>query len=129
MRAAEAMVRLLEQRASLPAFDTYHFKGHWLRNGELTDTLCQVAGISSRRVLPFPWWAMRAGAPFVELCKEMQEMQYLWNTATELNNTKLRARIGVEPHTPIAAALRATLVGQGCLRNPHIAPTRADISL
>jgi nucleoside-diphosphate-sugar epimerase len=125
---AEAMVRLLERRHSLPAFDTYHFKGHWLRNSDLANTVCDIAGISRRRVLPFPWWAIRAGAPFVELCNEMQEMRYLWNTAIELDNTKLRSRIGIEPHTPIVEALRSTLIGVGCMRDSHVTPTQVDLT-
>jgi nucleoside-diphosphate-sugar epimerase len=124
---AESMVRLLEQRQALPAFDTYHFKGHWLRNGALMDALCQLAGISSRRVLPFPWTAIRAGAPFVELFNEMHEMRYLWQTPIELDNTKLISRIGSEPHTPLSEALRSTLVGIGCLRESRSAQTPAGI--
>ncbi len=125
---AETMVRLLEQRRSLPAFDTYHFKGHWLRNSDLMDAVCQLAGISRRRVLPFPWWAIHAGAPFVELFDEMREMQYLWKTPIELNNKKLLARIDVEPHTPLDQALRATLVGIGCIRDAHVVPTQTDLT-
>jgi len=119
---AETMVRLLEQRQSMPAFDTYHFKGHVLRNSDLMNAVCQLAGISRRRVLPFPWWAIRAGAPFVELCKEMREMQYLWEQPLELNNAKLLARIGVEPHTPLVDALRTTLMGIGCLGDSGDSP-------
>jgi nucleoside-diphosphate-sugar epimerase len=125
---AETMVRLLEQRRSLPAFDTYHFKGHWLRNGDLMDAVCRLAGISNRRVLPFPWAAIRAGAPFVELFEEMREMRYLWQTPIELDNAKLVARIGSEPHTSIREALRNTLVGIGCIRDKLVAPTQVDLT-
>jgi len=124
---AETMVRLLEQRHSLPAFDTYHFRGHWLRNSQLLDAVCHIAGISRRRVLRFPWWAIRAGAPLVEFCNEMREMQYLWEKPLKLNNAKLLARIGTEPHTPLEEALRTTLIGIGCLRDSHLAPRQADI--
>jgi len=114
---AETMVQLLEQRHARPAFDTYHFRGHWLRNGDLAAAVCRIAGIGRWRVLPFPWWAIRAGAPLVELCDEMLEMRYLWNTPIELDNTKLVTRLGSEPHTPLEEALRKTLVGIGCIQD------------
>ncbi len=126
---AEAMVRLLQQRHAMPAFDTYHFRGHVLRNREMVESVCRAAGISSRRAVPFPWWAIRAGAPFVELCKEMLEMRNLWNTAIELDNAKLRARIGNEPQTPLADAIADTLIGCGCIRDTGVSPAQADLSI
>ena len=43
----------------------------------------------------------------------MREMRYLWTTAVRLDNRKLVAFLGEEPHTPIDTALRATLRGLG----------------
>jgi hypothetical protein len=42
-------------------------------------------------------------------------MRYLWRETVLLDNARLTATIGAEPHTPIAAALRETLRGLGCL--------------
>ena len=112
---AETMVRLLESEDRLQRFDTFHFKGHWLRNDEVTRAICDLAGIGRQRVLPFPWWAMHASAPFVELSREMLEMQYLWNESLALDNTKLTSLLGSEPHTPFATAMRTTLIGLGCI--------------
>jgi hypothetical protein len=39
----------------------------------------------------------------------MLEMRYLWQVPLQLDNEKLRAAIGAEPHTPIETALAATL--------------------
>lgn len=114
---AEAIARLVEIEESLQKFSTFHFKGHWLSNGAMTDAICREAGISSRRVLPLPWWLLRAGAPFAELYREMQEMRYLWSAPIELDNTRLRFALGTEPHTPIEQAIRDTLVGLGCLHS------------
>jgi nucleoside-diphosphate-sugar epimerase len=113
---AEAMVRLLAKRHTLAAFDTFHFRGHVLRNEELIDAVCRQTGLSHRRVLRFPWWAINAASPFVELCNEMREMRYLWKTPHKLSNAKLRDTIGAEPHTLLDEAVHATLVGIGCLR-------------
>jgi nucleoside-diphosphate-sugar epimerase len=126
--AAETMARLLEQENTLQKHDTFHFRGHWLRNLDMLNTICDVAGISRKRVLPFPWLAISASAAFAELSHEMQEMRYLWQEPIKLDNAKLRERIGIEPHTPIEEALRATLVGIGCLCDSHVTPTQADIT-
>ncbi|HYM34767.1 MAG TPA: NAD-dependent epimerase/dehydratase family protein [Steroidobacteraceae bacterium] len=122
---AETIVRLLDQESSLAKFDTYHFKGYYLRNAEMARVICNAAGISDKRVLPFPWWAIRASAHFVERSNEMLEMRYLWNEAIELDNRKLRARIGTEPHTPIEEAIRSTLIGIRCISNASISAARA----
>jgi len=42
-------------------------------------------------------------------------MRYLWRSPVRLDNSKLVRTLGREPHTPLDEALRATLVGQGCL--------------
>jgi nucleoside-diphosphate-sugar epimerase len=125
---AETMSRLLEQEAKLEKFDTFHFRGHWLRNGDMINTICDVAGISRKRVLPFPWLAISASAPFAELSNEMQEMRYLWQEPIKLDNTKLRERIGTEPHTPIEEALRTTLIGIGCMCDSPLSSKRADLT-
>jgi nucleoside-diphosphate-sugar epimerase len=113
------MARLLEHDSALQKFDTFHFKGHWLRNGDMMNAICDVADISRKRILPFPWWAINATAPFVELSDEMQEIRYLWNEPIELDNGKLRAQIGDEPHTPLDAAIRTTLTGMKCLASSN----------
>ena len=45
----------------------------------------------------------------------MQEMRYLWQTPLRLDNQRLLATLGHEPHTPLEQAVEATLVGLGCL--------------
>jgi nucleoside-diphosphate-sugar epimerase len=41
--------------------------------------------------------------------REAMEMRWLWEHPLRLDNRKLEARIGPEPHTPLAEALRVTL--------------------
>jgi len=122
---AATLARLLQMESALAKFDTFHFKGHWLRNSDMVSAICDVAGISRRRALPFPWWAVRASAPFMELSNEMLEMRYLWSDPIELDNGKLRSRIGDEPHTPLVEAIRSTLIGVGCLAATR-APAHAN---
>jgi nucleoside-diphosphate-sugar epimerase len=58
---------------------------------------------------------MRLLSPFVPLFRELTEMQYLWNMPLRMDNKHLRAVLGAEPHTPLDAAIRDTLIGLGCL--------------
>jgi nucleoside-diphosphate-sugar epimerase len=110
---AETVARLLEAEDRLEAFAVFHFRGHWLARGvEMAETIGRVAGLRTKRIFGFPWWAVRIAAPFVEVCREMLEMRYLWRVAAELDNTKLRSVIGVEPHTPLEEAVRAALANQ-----------------
>ena len=110
---AETVARLLEAEDRLEAFAVFHFRGHWLERGvEMAETICRVAGLRTKRIFGFPWWAIRIAAPFVEVCREMLEMRYLWTVAAELDNTKLRSVIGVEPHTPLAEAVTRALADQ-----------------
>ena len=65
-----------------------------------------------------PWFAVRAIAPFNETFREMLKMRYLWEIPVLLDNIKLVARRGSEPHTPIEKALQIALRGPGALPQP-----------
>ena len=107
---AETMVRLVECQVPLSAYEVFNFRGHWFERGvEMAEQACQVLGISDRAIKPFPWWAVKLGAPLVNVMREMLEMRYLWQIPIQLDNAKLRTLIGAEPHTGIEVALAATL--------------------
>ena len=110
---AETMVRLAEL-PDLGGFEAFHMRGQTLTGAALVAALEAVAG---RRlaVSRLPWFAIRALAPFHETMREMLEMRYLWETPVLLDNTRLAARLGEEPHTPIEDALRSALAGLGAL--------------
>ncbi len=57
----------------------------------------------------------RIGAPFLALFREMKEMRYLWRQPIRMDNARLVAVLGHEPHTALGEAVRATLDGLGCL--------------
>lgn len=110
---AETFVRLASS-PDLADFEVLHLRGHEMSGHDLVQALQRVVG-RKLAVWPLPWFAVRAAAPFNETMREMLEMTYLWRTPVMLDNTRLVARLGREPHTPLDAALRATLASLGCL--------------
>lgn len=113
---AETFVRLIERRNELAPFETFHFGGHWFEEGvEIAKATARVAGVPKAPIKSLPWFALRLLSPFSETFREMLEMRYLWKQALKLNNCKLVAFLGGEPHTPTDQALRVTLIGLGCL--------------
>ncbi|HVV92443.1 MAG TPA: SDR family NAD(P)-dependent oxidoreductase [Hyphomicrobiales bacterium] len=113
---AETMVRLVEREAELPAFARFHFRGHWFEHGvDLADAVRRVGGRPAAPIRRFPWVAVYAGAPFVTLFRELLEMRYLWKEPLALDNARLVAFLGEEPHTPLDKALRATMAGLGAM--------------
>jgi nucleoside-diphosphate-sugar epimerase len=122
---ARTIAQLLERADELQQFDVFHFGGHAFARGvELAEATRAAAGISPARIRSFPWFAVYLLSPFVETFREMLEMRYLWSRSLLLDNRKLVAFLGREPHTPLEQALKTTLGGLGCLSEPHAAPQR-----
>lgn len=114
---AETIVRLVERESDLTGFDVFHFGGHWFEKGvEIAEMTRRAAGVPNAPIRRFPWFAVYLLAPFVETFREMLEMRYLWKVPVRLDNAKLVAFLGEEPHTPTDIALRTTLEGLGCLK-------------
>lgn len=117
---ARTMVELLALRERLPPFARFHLAGHWDHDGrQMTDAIARVVAQATRRtprVTAFPWWLMALAAPFVATLRELREMRYLWRTPVRMDNAKLLAVLGHEPHTPLDVAVKATLEGMGNLR-------------
>ena len=115
---ARAMVELLARRDSLAAFASFHLAGHWDADGAQMVKAIQrvVARRTGRtpRVGAFPWWLLTVAAPFVTTFREMREMRYLWREPLRMDNARLIAVLGREPHTALDEAVEATLVGLGC---------------
>ncbi|HAT32365.1 MAG TPA: hypothetical protein DCW29_16395 [Janthinobacterium sp.] len=113
---AETMLRLLDREAELPPFAVYHMRGHWDAAGtQMIDAVRRVAGRPRIKVRSFPWWALVLIAPFSETMREMREMRYLWQHGLYMDNARLLAVLGEEPHTPLDEAVRATLTGMRCV--------------
>jgi nucleoside-diphosphate-sugar epimerase len=111
---AQSAAALLECEADLPDFDSYHFEGHYLPEGErFAEIVCEVAGRG--RVTALPWLLVRMAGLFNETMREIVEMRYLWQTPHRLDGSKLRALMGEEPRTPLVQAIRESLDGMDCL--------------
>jgi nucleoside-diphosphate-sugar epimerase len=59
-------------------------------------------------------------SPFVTTFREMREMRYLWRTHISMDNPRLIAVLGKEPHTPLDEAVEATLIGLGSIAPTHM---------
>ncbi|MDI1435672.1 NAD(P)H-binding protein [Polyangium sorediatum] len=117
---AKTMVELIEREEALPAFARYHMAGHWDEDGTrmvhaIRRVVAAEAGGAAPKVRAFPWWALGLAAPFVPLFRELKEMRYLWQQPIRMDNQRLRVVLGSEPHTPLEEAVRATLLGLGCI--------------
>jgi len=107
---AETVAQLAELEATLPDFDVLNFGGHWVDPGvEMARAVCQAVGNSSLSIRPLPWALLRFAAPFSGFFREIIEIQYLWRIPMRLDNSKLVALIGQEPHTPFGEAVRKSL--------------------
>ncbi len=112
----ETAMRLIDRDPELPAFAPFHFGGHWFERGiEMAEAVRRAAGDPHLPIRRFPWWLITLVSPFVETFREMQEMTYLWRLPLRLDNRRLVAFLGEEPHTPPVQAIRTTLIGLGCL--------------
>lgn len=124
---AQAFVRVAGQRDAVRDAEVLHFAGHslsgrdWLR---LLEPLAREAGWLAPdaflKPASLPWPLLRVGGLVLPTWASLAEMRYLWTTPHALDNTRLVARIGAEPHTPAAQAVRASLADLGLL--PPIAP-------
>lgn len=113
---AETAARLIERRGELPPFAVFHFGGHWFERGvEMAEAVRAASGKPRLPIQGFPWGLVRLLSPFVETFREMLEMTYLWRLPLRLDNRKLVAFLGEEPHTPTVEAVRESLKALGCL--------------
>ena len=106
----ETLARLVDAQDRLGAFEVFHFRGHWMEDGQaFGQAMRRVVGDAKLPIRAFPWIALHVLAPFNETFRELLEMRYLWKQPIGLDNAKLVAFLGEEPHTPLDTALRATL--------------------
>jgi nucleoside-diphosphate-sugar epimerase len=107
--AAETIARLLDRADQLEAFAQFHFAGVWDKDGsEMTRAISRSLG-RPVKVRALPWWLLRLVGLFQQTPRELVKMRYLWKVPIRLDNRKLVAFLGAEPHTQLDDAVRTTL--------------------
>ncbi len=107
---AEAFARLVDRRSTLPIFTIAHFRGHDDMTGRaMAEAAWRAIGRQDIPIKPFPWITLWLGAPLVPFLREALEMTWLWKKSLTLDNRRLCALIGEEPHTPLDDAVTAAL--------------------
>ncbi len=126
---ADTFRRLMEREDNLAQNDIFHFRGHFFHHGvEMAQAIARVAGDENMKVKKMPWGVIRLASPFVAMLRELLEMRYLWQETVELDNAKLAAFLGEEPHTPIDVALRQALAGMDCLDAHTMDATEREVA-
>ncbi len=117
---AETFRQLMDEENRLAQNDTFHFGGHYMDRGiDMATAIARVAGDETMKIKKMPWGVIRLASPFVTMLRELLEMRYLWQETVELDNAKLVAFLGQEPHTHLDTALAQSLEGLGCLEPAH----------
>jgi nucleoside-diphosphate-sugar epimerase len=126
---AQTFVRVAERREALPPFATLHFQGHTLSGRDWLAALQPIAQAqgwvaAGRSLKPktVPWPLLRWMGLFSPTLASVCEMRYLWFTPHALDNQRLTALIGEEPHTPTEQAVNQALQGLGFFRERQGAP-------
>lgn len=57
----------------------------------------------------FPWPLIGLAGLFQQTPRELYKMRYLWQAPVRLDNSKLVACLGAEPHTLLGNAVQTTL--------------------
>lgn len=113
---AQTFVRLMQEEQQMRRFEDLNFAGHHMTDGrEFARAIADAAGLPERKIGSLPWAVIGLARPFVPMFREIWEMRYLWQHDAALDNTRLRALIGEEPHTPLPEAVRRSLEELGCL--------------
>ena len=117
---ARTLVRVAQERHRLAAFECLHFAGHhvtaqqWLRS--FTAIAAEQGWLPTTgalRVGQLPWPLLRLAGLVAPTFAALADMRYLWSTPHRLDNTRLRALIGDEVHTPFDQAVRQALADLG----------------
>ena len=110
----------LANSPALAPFEVFHFKGYELSGQDWAQVLAPIAreqgwlaAGKNFKQRSIPWALMRVIAPWASQAREILEMRYLWNTPHALDNRRLRALLGPEPHTELRLAVQNTLQDLG----------------
>lgn len=117
---AASLVQVAHHRHRLAPFDHLHFAGHSVTAQPWLDALGDEAVARgwlppgrALRVRSLPWPLLRLAGLAVPTLAALASMRYLWTTPHQLDNSRLCALIGPEPHTPFAQAVHQSLDDMG----------------
>jgi nucleoside-diphosphate-sugar epimerase len=106
---ARDAVDLIERRHELSPAETFHFAGHVITSAQMVAAIRDALGDPERKVRRFPWWALRAIAPFWSMGRKVLAMRYLWDEPVLLDGAKLDHLLQRKARTPIQRAVAAAL--------------------
>ena len=104
---AETVASLADRDADLAAEERLHFGGHFLEGRGMAEAVRRLLG-GAVPIRPFRWLPVYLGAPFVTFLREVIELRYLWRVPLRLDNRRLVALLGKEPHTALDEAVLAS---------------------
>ncbi|HYW58413.1 MAG TPA: NAD-dependent epimerase/dehydratase family protein [Polaromonas sp.] len=113
---AQTFVRVAQRREVLRGAQTFHFRGYQLTGQDWLDAITPVARArgwlaedAQLKVDALPWPLLRVLGVVMPTMQSLVETRYVWNTPHALDNSRLQALIGTEPHTPLAQAVQQAL--------------------
>lgn len=112
---AEAIADLAEREQTLEPAARFHFSGHVLHGRAMAEAIARAMG-GRLPVRGFLWPLVYVAAPFMTVMRELIEMRYLWREEILLDNHRLVAELGAEPHTPLDQAVAACIAAVSATR-------------
>lgn len=117
---ARTFVQVAQRRGQLQGAQVLHFRGQHLTGQDWLEALEPIARArgwlapgASLKVDPLPWPLIRALGLVLPTWASLVRTRYVWNTPHTLDNSRLQALIGAEPHTPLEQAAQQALAGLG----------------
>jgi nucleoside-diphosphate-sugar epimerase len=105
---AAALVELARRRAEFKPLESFGFAGHAVTGNQLIAAIEAVTR-STFNVRPMGWWMVKTFGQLFAMGRELGELEYLWRVPHRISGEKLQAGIGEIPHTPLHAAVAASL--------------------
>jgi len=108
--AAKTIARLLDRGDALEPFARFHFAGVWDADGTaMTRAIAEAVGRPETKVKTLPWRLLWLIGLVRATPREVYRMRHLWSTPIRLDNARLAAFLGQEPHTPLHEAVGTTI--------------------
>jgi nucleoside-diphosphate-sugar epimerase len=105
---ARAFEALASMRATLGAFERFHFAGHFVTPEQMRSAIERAAPVPVA-VRPFPLWLMKLVGLVDPIMWETGKMAYLWRRPMELADPRLDTLLGKGFGTPFEVAVAATI--------------------